>query len=158
MGDDTPVSVAKAPPLPRPTSRLARLPAPRILASCVLLLAAAATILLLLRDPAAAPEFFPACPWHALTGLHCPGCGITRALHALIHGRVLDAFDYNALGVILLGVTAGVLARPGWRALRENQWQPPRLPARTAKWLVICAVLWTLLRNLPWSPFSILAP
>lgn len=41
--------------------------------------------------------FFPACPFHALTGLLCPGCGLTRGFHALFQGDVLTAFHFNAM-------------------------------------------------------------
>src|SRR5918993_280777 len=47
-------------------------------------------------DPKAA-GFFPVCPLYSLTGLACPGCGLTRGFHALFHGDVLTALDYNAL-------------------------------------------------------------
>ncbi|HEV7891159.1 MAG TPA: DUF2752 domain-containing protein [Pyrinomonadaceae bacterium] len=37
------------------------------------------------------------CPFRALTGLPCPGCGMTRAFCALGHGDLSGAFGYNAL-------------------------------------------------------------
>jgi hypothetical protein len=46
--------------------------------------------------------FYPACPIHALTGTLCPGCGGTRALHALLHGRVRAAFDFNPLVTVAI--------------------------------------------------------
>jgi hypothetical protein len=30
-----------------------------------------------------------------MTGRPCPGCGLTRALHALIHGRLHEAIEWN---------------------------------------------------------------
>src|SRR5215212_1662791 len=47
-------------------------------------------------DPTTA-GFFPVCPLFTLTGFACPGCGLTRGFHALFHGDVLTALDYNAL-------------------------------------------------------------
>src|SRR5215210_3451962 len=41
--------------------------------------------------------FFPQCPLYQMTGLACPGCGLTRGFHALFHGDVLTALDYNVL-------------------------------------------------------------
>lgn len=33
--------------------------------------------------------YYPPCAFHMLTGLYCPGCGGTRAVRALMHGRLL---------------------------------------------------------------------
>lgn len=47
------------------------------------------------------------CPFHALTGLYCPGCGGTRAFYAFIHGHFIQSFclnpavDYMAFAVII---------------------------------------------------------
>lgn len=37
------------------------------------------------------------CPFRALTGLPCPGCGMTRAFCSMGHGDLPGAFGYNAL-------------------------------------------------------------
>jgi hypothetical protein len=37
------------------------------------------------------------CPFRALTGLPCPGCGMTRAFCSMGHGDFARAFGYNAL-------------------------------------------------------------
>lgn len=42
------------------------------------------------------------CPFRALTGLPCPGCGMTRAFCALGHGEWRDALRYNALSPFVL--------------------------------------------------------
>lgn len=41
------------------------------------------------------------CPFKNLTGLPCPGCGMTRAFHFLVHGRVHEAVQHNPISVIL---------------------------------------------------------
>jgi hypothetical protein len=41
------------------------------------------------------------CPFRALTGLPCPGCGMTRAFCALGHGDLLRAIHFNALSPLL---------------------------------------------------------
>ena len=47
------------------------------------------------------------CPFRALTGYPCPGCGMTRAFSALAHGEPLRALLYNPLSPILF--LAGIL-------------------------------------------------
>jgi len=43
-------------------------------------------------DPNAAGNPFPSCVFHTLTGLWCPGCGLTRAADGLAHLRLGFAF------------------------------------------------------------------
>ena len=52
-------------------------------------------------------RFRPAlrCPFYALTGLYCPGCGTCRALADVFHGRFAEAFSHNML-LFILGTPA----------------------------------------------------
>lgn len=152
------MAACKANPPPLPDSRRRRVATPRRVAVGALLLGLVAAGWLWRNDPERARGAFLPCVWFEATGTHCPGCGITRALHDLMHGRVLAALDHNALGLLVLAATACVLARPGWVALREDRWAPPRLPNATARWLAIGGIAWAVLRNLPWAPFTVLAP
>ncbi|MEW5722540.1 MAG: DUF2752 domain-containing protein, partial [Thermodesulfobacteriota bacterium] len=43
---------------------------------------------LYLVNPAVS-ALYPPCPFHALTGLYCPGCGTLRGLNQLLHGHLL---------------------------------------------------------------------
>src|SRR5258708_21591903 len=45
--------------------------------------------------------FYPVCPFHALTGLQCPGCGGTRALYQFLHLHWAGAGRPNGLGALL---------------------------------------------------------
>jgi hypothetical protein len=33
----------------------------------------------------------PKCPFKMITGFSCPGCGIQRALYAIMHGNIKEA-------------------------------------------------------------------
>ena len=49
-------------------------------------------------------NIFIPCIFHELTGLYCPGCGITRCLIAIIKLDFMQAFRYNMLVFILLPI------------------------------------------------------
>jgi len=44
------------------------------------------------------------CIWKALLHRRCPGCGLTRAICFMVHGRVREALDFNPLSVLALGL------------------------------------------------------
>ena len=41
------------------------------------------------------------CPFRALTGCNCPGCGMTRAFCAIAHGELRRALRFNALSLLV---------------------------------------------------------
>jgi hypothetical protein len=51
----------------------------------------------------------PPCPFRALTGIPCPGCGMTRLADAVAHGRFHQALGADVAGVAILA-TLMVLA------------------------------------------------
>ena len=48
----------------------------------------------------------PLCPFAVMTGLPCPGCGLTRSWVAFMHGDVGSAFTFNVFGPVFLVLTA----------------------------------------------------
>ncbi len=118
----------------------------------------AAACVVLYAVPPGRGGFYPPCPFHALTGCHCPGCGTLRALHALLGGRLADALGHNALAVLSLpGLAWALLSR-----VRRAWWgRPLPMPLASAgwAWLLLGLVLaFWLLRNIPVWPCSLLAP
>ena len=100
--------------------------------------------------------FYPACQFHRLTGLNCPGCGMTRALYALLHGYVSTALRDNALFVITLGVLAVRGAWFGWNNLQCRHANVVFVRAKFLWPLLGVALVFTVLRNL--SAFAFLSP
>jgi hypothetical protein len=102
--------------------------------------------------------FFPVCPLHAITGLSCPGCGLTRGFHALLNGDVLTALHFNALLPIFGFVFAYLFLSMFLTAFRGRglSWKFFH-PAALYGFLFVVAAFFVL-RNLPFYPFTILAP
>jgi hypothetical protein len=90
---------------------------------------------------------FPRCPFKIFTGWNCPGCGSTRAVHLLLHGRVSDALDRNFLMVVSIPILITMIIRP---AITRLPWVP---------WLFFgILILYGVARNAPIYPFHYLAP
>lgn len=100
-------------------------------------------------------RIYPVCQFHKLTGLNCPGCGMTRALYALLHGNFLTALHDNAL---FIGGIFFLAARGGWWLLarRRGRLTAEFFPLKFLWPLLILALAFTVLRNL--SAFSFLSP
>lgn len=146
---------AAGPPQMSMNARLAALP--RWLPLAALGAAAVgATVLLRRIDPNVAGNPLPACPFYALTGLYCPGCGSTRCLHALVHFDLAHALAMNPLLVVLLPVLA--LMALNAAGLRMRVLAPLlKILADPRLWLWLL-IGYGVLRNLPWYPFALLAP
>jgi hypothetical protein len=86
---------------------------------------------------------YPACPFRAITGWLCPGCGSLRATHALLHGRVADAFGHNALLVTTLPVLGGVWLHRRWKGRGMSLWN-----SNLTLWSILAIILaWGVFRN-----------
>jgi Protein of unknown function (DUF2752) len=103
--------------------------------------------------------WLPGCTFHWLTGWYCPGCGMTRAAHAVLNGEILQAFRFNPLGMLLLPLASAGLALEilGWVRGRPLGF---RLSVGSkGGWVILWLILaFWLLRNLPTWPFTLLAP
>ena len=126
--------------------------------ACGCALVAAAAVVAL-NDPAAPGSWFPPCVFHRATGLWCPGCGLTRAAHALLTGHPLQALGYNlfaplvfvAIGLSWLTWTRQAFGRPMVNPIM-------RLSSRAHTGLIVAIVVFGVVRNIPAAPFRGLAP
>ena len=102
---------------------------------------------------------FP-CAFLEAYGLYCPGCGNTRAFHALMHFDIVGVFQNNILFPWMLFILVWLGLGEYLRLLLERRvlW----LPKKFRIWWVWVALgivaLFTILRNIPVFPFSMLAP
>ena len=117
------------------------------LAAVVSVLSVLAT--LFARYPPGVSAMYPACPFYALTGLLCPGCGATRALAALLHGNILEALRFNPLFVAAFALTALWSAAAYTRAMLGATPAWPAITAFVPVAATSCALAFAIFRNLP---------
>ncbi|MGH3636228.1 MAG: DUF2752 domain-containing protein [Mycobacterium sp.] len=107
-------------------------------------------------DPTTPGGPLPVCPTKLLLGLDCPGCGSLRMLYSVMHGDLLAAAKFNALGLAALvllvwAYAAWVYGRVAGRSVwswQRYRWAAPLTLLLVSAWLVV--------RNLPFGPFTAL--
>jgi hypothetical protein len=80
--------------------------------------------------------FFPRCPFFALTGLKCPGCGTARAFHAVLHCRFAEALRFNAMLPAMLTLLVYCLIFPRHARRSVFVWV-----------LLVFVIAWWIVRN-----------
>ncbi len=103
-------------------------------------------------------DIYPKCMLNVLTGLHCPGCGATRACFALLHGDWHQALAFNAFFVLSLPLL-------GWYGTRIAALLAFDLPFPQGRLGNTLLIAWTIafaafgvLRNIDAWPLLLLAP
>lgn len=129
-----------------------RLGAPVIVAAA----AAAVCVAVWWADPTTPGGPIPLCPTKMILDIDCPGCGSLRMLYSLMHGNLLAAARFNALGLaalVLLAWTYGAWVYGRVAGQRIQSWHHHRWAAPVT--LVLLAT-WAVARNLPFGPFAAL--
>ena len=96
------------------------------------------------------------CPFNALTGLYCPGCGGTRAVNDLTNLDFGAAISGNvlAVGVAVTLIVAYVRWIP--KRWRGEDARMIVLPANIGVTLLVVMAVFAVVRNTPWGAW--LAP
>ncbi|GGN53352.1 hypothetical protein GCM10010112_02080 [Actinoplanes lobatus] len=109
----------------------------------------------LLTDPTTAQAGDPpSCLLKYLTGFVCPGCGGTRAAWFLLHGDLPAAARHHL--VFVFAVPFLIYLYVAWAGRRLFRLRLPEFsvsPAAMITFMVVWGV-WSILRNLPWAPFT----
>lgn len=56
-------------------------------------------------------SFFIPCMLYKLTGIKCPGCGMTRSVHYLVNGNIKQAIWYNLMLIPIIFLVVYALYR-----------------------------------------------
>lgn len=84
-----------------------------------------------LISPSAVEHGPELCVFRRLTGLPCPGCGLTRSWVMAAHGDIDRAFAFNVFGPLLLAIAVAAVLVGGWM-LATGRGAPQRLSSRPA--------------------------
>ena len=74
----------------------------------------------------------PVCPTALFFGVPCPGCGLTRATLALLHGHVREALALHPLVPVLAPLFLGAMAKVLFDFVRGP---PPHAAPRRSFWI-----------------------
>lgn len=93
------------------------------------------------------------CFFYTMTGIKCPGCGITRMSIAFLHGDYKKAFYYNQVLPFLLPVIGILFCLPVYRFIRYGEYRYTKIETGIGIGLIVLLLLYAIIRNLPFYPY-----
>ena len=87
------------------------------------------------------------CPFHALTGLKCPGCGVTTMFMALVEGNICKALRANIVLFASSPVIIYLVLHSAYRYIRFGYNGESKADSIIVAALIIIFILWGILRN-----------
>jgi len=86
------------------------------------------------------------CPFHLVTGLKCPGCGVSRMCMSLVRLDFASAFRHNAAILCLLPLMAAVLARQVYIYVKSGRTKE-RFISVSVWFMIVVLLAFGVLRN-----------
>ena len=89
----------------------------------------------------------PRCPSKLLTGYDCPSCGAQRALHALLHGDLRGAWQFNPF--LIVGLPYLLVAVWGSLRFMSGREYARRFASRSivVYGYILLYIVWGIVRN-----------
>jgi len=103
-------------------------------------------------------DFMLKCPLYKTTGVYCPGCGSQRSVHHLLHFNIIGAANNNILflaGLLVATYHYGIslinnFFNRNYKSVFDKN--------KNLLIVLLITVLFWILRNIPYYPFTLLAP
>jgi hypothetical protein len=110
----------------------------------------------LISDPTNSDAFStPTCLLKLTTGFDCPGCGGTRAFWYLLHGNLPQAARHHAVFVFALPFLLYMYVAWSTKLIFKRDVLPALRPsALTLSVFLSVWFVFSVLRDLPWAPFT----
>lgn len=99
------------------------------------------------NDPMRSGWFLP-CPLRELTGWSCPGCGMTRAVHHLLHGDVIESVQLNLFAPVVVALLGLVWVAWLCRDTLGLTVRRPQLPVAATPVVLLGLLVYGVARNL----------
>ncbi len=88
------------------------------------------------------------CIFHYVTGLKCPGCGVSRMCMAIMRFDFQSAFHYNKVLFILSPVLIIVFAYQIYRYVRFDETKLTKVQSAVIYTVVALLIFWGIFRNI----------
>lgn len=88
------------------------------------------------------------CLFHVITGLRCPGCGMTRMCMALLRLDFAGAFHYNQVLFFLMPVLGGILLIDTVRYVKTGRWSVGRVQNYILYVSIAVLIVFGVIRNI----------
>ena len=86
------------------------------------------------------------CIFHEITGLECPGCGITRCILSMLKGNFIEAFHYNMLIFVSLPFVVFYTIYVSYNYIRGNKYY--KISNKLEYFLLVVVILFGIIRNI----------
>jgi hypothetical protein len=80
------------------------------------------------------------CTFRRISGMPCPGCGLTRSFISMAHGRFADAWNFNPAGLFFFVVVAFQIPYRMYQIARIRRGEGPHRFAWIDTWVLLALV------------------
>ena len=87
------------------------------------------------------------CIFRTITGLQCPGCGVSRMLSSMIKLNFKDAFDYHPVLFVSLPFLAVIFGDMLWRYVYHGKCELRKWENAVIIAIIVCLLVFCVIRN-----------